>query len=102
MHFDHLPYSCVSLTGSLSIRFTADVPLSFFTETYVLASLTFLPLLVSECHVATALGGGTLLLLKSLTGGTRSDGGVLVEAVCGEKFGDATRLCFAGLRMRIV
>ena len=57
--------------------------------TYVLAGLTVLPLLVSEGHVASSLGGSTLLLLERLAGGTRADGGVLVEAVdsrdCGRR-----------------
>lgn len=49
--------------------------------TYVLAGLAILPLLVSEGHVASSLGSGALLLLERLAGGTRADGGVLVEAV---------------------
>lgn len=55
--------------------------LSRLKDTYVLGGLAVLPLLVSESHVASSLGSGALLFLECLAGGTRADGGVLVEAV---------------------
>lgn len=75
------PLSSTSKGDRNSNQYSAMSCVKVGEDTYVVAGLAILPLLVSERHEASTLGSSTLLLLERLTRGTRADGRVLVEAV---------------------